>query len=130
MSPTGADSWNKDYLREENISISDTEVNIGGLRADSTYDFYLFVTNLEGEFDEDVFMKIQKKTNSDPGSSGVLTLATSALLAAMMVVFLVLTVLWMGKRTRQFEFSRVAEEEMGEWSVKMENEKVIKMSYN
>ena len=87
---------------------------------------------MEGEFDEDVFMKIQKKTNSDPGSSGVLTLATTSALLAAMMVFLVLTVLWVGKRTRQFEFSRVAEEEMGEWSVKMENddEKVFKMRYN
>ena len=111
----GSDSWNKDDLKENNISITDTEISIGGLMADSTYDFYLFVTNMEGEFDEDVFMKIQKKTNPHSGNSGFLTLAsTSVLLTALVLVFLIITALRMNKRKRQYEFSSLAHMDMGE----------------
>ena len=86
--------------------------------ADSTYDFYLFVTNMEGEFDEDVFMKIQKKTNPHSGNSGFLTLAsTSVLLTALVLVFLIITALRMNRKKSQYEFSSLAHVDTGETGV-------------
>ena len=96
---------NNGDLKEENISLADTQINIGGLREDSTYDFYLFVTNTDGEFDEDIFMKIQKKTKSNGDSSGVITVATvSVFLAAVLAFLSVFGVLRFCRRNKQYMF--------------------------
>jgi hypothetical protein len=62
----GVSAWNSDYAKEDNLSLSDTKVTLTDLLPYSEYILLVFVTNTAGEFDEDVYMKLEGRTLAAP----------------------------------------------------------------
>ena len=62
----GVSAWNSDYEKEDNLSLSDTKVTLTDLLPYSEYILLVFVTNTAGEFDEDVYMKLEGRTLAAP----------------------------------------------------------------
>jgi len=106
---------NHEDMKEDNISIADTEITITGLKADTEYEFYLFFTNTMGEFDEDMFMKIEKKTCSSNTTSVFLIMATATamvMLAVPMMTCLLVAVFRLTRRQHTiYQFTSLGETE-------------------
>merc|ERR1719233_1102561 len=111
----GPDNTNHEDMKEDNISIADTEITIIGLKADTEYEFLLFVTNTMGEFDEDMFMKIEKKTCSSNTTSVfiIMAMATSiVMLAVLVMTCLALAVFRLSRRQHtMYQFTSLGETE-------------------
>ena len=112
----GPDNTNHEDMKEDNISITDTEITITGLKDDTAYEFYLFVTNTMGEFDEDTFMKIEKKTSSSHSTAVFLIIPlviTLIMLAVPVMTCLVAAVLRLTRRQHtMYRFTSLREEEV------------------
>ena len=112
----GPDNTNNEDMKEDNISITDTEITITGLKDDTAYEFYLFVTNTMGEFDEDTFMKIEKKTSSSHSTAVFLIIPlviTLIMLAVPVMTCLVAAVLRLTRRQHtMYRFTSLREEEV------------------
>merc|ERR1719233_1990681 len=112
----GEDNTNHhEDMKEDNISIADTEITITGLKADTEYEFYLFVTNTMGEFDEDMFMKKEKKTCSSntPSVFFIMAMATSiVMLAVLVMACLAVAVFRLSRRQHtMYQFTSLGEAE-------------------
>ena len=112
----GPDNTNHEDMKEDNISITDTEITITGLKDDTAYEFYLFVTNTMGEFDEDTFMKIEKKTSSSHSTAVFLIIPlviTLIMLAVPVMTCLVAAVLRLTRRQHtMYRFTSLREQEV------------------
>ena len=112
----GPDNTNHEDMKEDNISITDTEITITGLKDDTAYEFYLFVTNTMGEFDEDTFMKIEKKTSSSHSTAVFLVMPlviSLIMLAVPVMTCLVAAVLRLTRRQHtMYRFTSLREEEV------------------
>jgi hypothetical protein len=62
----GVSPWNRHYQKEDNLSLTDTMLTLTDLTPYSEYVLFVYVTNTAGEFDEDVYMKLEGQTLPGP----------------------------------------------------------------
>ena len=82
----------QDFNTSGSLNISETMLSFENLRENCVFDFYLYVTNNLGEFDETVFMKVTKNTYNyilftGEFISGVLLLFVISSLILMKMLF-------------------------------------------
>ena len=58
----GMDPWNRDKSDEQILDLSQTSAEIHGLEPYSNYMFFLYITNTDNEYDEDVYLKLEGRT--------------------------------------------------------------------
>lgn len=58
----GIDPWNRQQIKEAEVPLTKTYVEIPDLMPYSNYIFFLYITNTANEFDEDVYLKLEGKT--------------------------------------------------------------------
>ena len=58
----GVSDWNRDYVFEDSVKITESLVNVTGLQPYSHYIFMLYISNEAGEYDEDVYLKLEGRT--------------------------------------------------------------------
>jgi len=76
---TGSDIWNKEYFKEDNLSLSTTELTISSLLPNSLYHLDLYLTNIQGQFHEDTVLQSDMITGpSHPHQPTNLTVTSSS----------------------------------------------------
>ena len=58
----GLSAWNTDFVYEDFVDISESLVQVSGLKPHSDYIFFLYISNDAGEYDEDVYLKLEGRT--------------------------------------------------------------------
>jgi hypothetical protein len=59
---TGIDKWNRKFRLEDTLLMTETKVEIDKLEAFSNYMFLLYIANDAGEYDENVYLKLEGQT--------------------------------------------------------------------
>eukprot|EP00092_Neocalanus_flemingeri_P027051 GFUD01029336.1.p1 GENE.GFUD01029336.1~~GFUD01029336.1.p1 ORF type:complete len:564 (-),score=187.84 GFUD01029336.1:231-1922(-) len=74
----GSSDWNKDYFKEDNLSVSTTDLTISSLLPFSLYHLHLYVTNSQGQFNTDTVLQVEQRTGpGHPHQPRNLTVASS-----------------------------------------------------
>ena len=58
----GLDKWNDEYMTSGEVPINETKLEVNGLQPFSHYALFVYITNTEGEYSRDFFIKLEKKT--------------------------------------------------------------------